>query len=286
MGIQTFYQFIRSREFNIVQHKNTGETLRGARVGVDISIYLFKWCARPIVHAGRRIDHLLGLYFMTVDLLARGAVPLYVFDSRQVADSEGAYKRARAPSSVRWAPNTVAECCQMLDAFGLPYVRDSGHESDIVLAHMSRAGVIDWVISPDSDMLARGARAVIINYRTGAAEVDTIVLQDALRELGLDYPRFVEVLCVARTDYSDGLRGTSIMSAWRAVRRRPVISFMEHPEVQRAWTEFMRSVDIGPIAPSRRPEVAALQAAVANYGAALGLQKNKIDGAQRRLLNF
>lgn len=108
------------------------------------------------------------------------------------------------------------ECQELLQLFGVPYVV-SPFEADSQCAFLSRHGLVDGVISEDSDMFVFGCSKVyrrFFNSSSIVQEYDSHVLQDAL---GLDQEKMVELALLLGSDYTDGIHNVGIVTAMEIV---------------------------------------------------------------------
>ena len=96
-------------------------------------------------------------------------------------------------------------CVQALKQAGIPYVV-APYEADAQMAYMARSGIVDLVITEDSDLLAYGCPEVVFKLqRSGDCDHVRIVdlpMNRTLSFSGMDHDNFIEVRhirCIIRT---------------------------------------------------------------------------------------
>lgn len=93
---------------------------------------------------------------------------------------------------------------QMLDI----YVIQAVWEADVVCGFLSRLGCVDYVITRDGDLLVHGANNIVY-FDTGDVLV-VIILENVLRDLGLDFKTFQKLCVLGGCDYNKGIRSCRI----------------------------------------------------------------------------
>nr|HOP09673.1 flap structure-specific endonuclease [Candidatus Methanofastidiosa archaeon] len=119
----------------------------------------------------------------------------------------------------------------LLDLMGIPYI-DAPSEGEAQASHMCSVDPkIFAVASQDYDSLLFGAPVLLRNVTiTGRRKLpgknvyrdvvpETIVLSDALSELGIDREQLVEIGILIGTDYNDGVKGIGPKSALDIVKK-------------------------------------------------------------------
>ncbi|PIL35718.1 hypothetical protein GSI_02470 [Ganoderma sinense ZZ0214-1] len=175
------------------------------RLGVDVSIWLRQCCApfqRAHAQAGQNPE-LRTFYYRLVDLFVRPVAVVFVVDG----PGRPTIKRGtRVIPKPHWL---TAGAKDLVDAFGFDWIEALG-EAEAELASMNAQGVIDGVMSDDSDALVFGARIVIRNLPKKKSRVKV----DTLSENKMPPPGDLLLVAVlAGSDYSKGLEGCGIKTA-------------------------------------------------------------------------
>lgn len=132
--------------------ENTNE-LRGFRLGVDASLWLF----HAQQSSGGASPYLRLLFYRMARLLSLPVLPIFVFDG----PSRPAWKRGK---QVKGRQHAIEQpFTQLIEAFGYQWHRAPG-EAEAELAHLNRFGLVDAVLTDDSDALLFGAQVLIRNW--------------------------------------------------------------------------------------------------------------------------
>lgn len=98
-------------------------------------------------------------------------------------------------------------------------VLQSFTEADLVLSMLAKRGLIDGIMSYDTDMLPHGVKYLIrnINVETGYCD-DVISSKILFRSLGLNYFEFIDLCIILGTDYNRRLPGCGIAKAYEFIK--------------------------------------------------------------------
>jgi XPG I-region len=108
----------------------------------------------------------------------------------------------------------------MLRLFGIPYIT-APMEAEAQCAELVTLGLVDGVITDDSDTFLFGAERVFKNMFNQSKTVECFLLTDLDRELGLDRDTLIQLAYLLGSDYTDGLAGVGPVVAMELVREFP-----------------------------------------------------------------
>lgn len=94
----------------------------------------------------------------------------------------------------------------LLGLFGIPYVT-APMEAEAQCAELTQQGLVDGIITDDSDVFLFGGTPIYRNMFNARREVESYYLRDVQRELGLDRDRLIELALLLGSDYTEGLSG-------------------------------------------------------------------------------
>lgn len=124
--------------------------------------------------------------------------------------------------------NITVKTSDIQDLFDLfqmtntPVLQAKG-EADHLLAELYRGGLIDGVISEDSDMLTHGVNLLIRGLNDADCRRQEMVkrydLQKILDTWGLTYTQFVDVCILSGCDYSSKIRGIACKTAINVIKK-------------------------------------------------------------------
>lgn len=192
---------------------------------------------------GEVTSHLSGLFYRSINLLEAGIKPVFIFDGQPPAlkretieqriaerkTAEEAWKEALAEGDVRkaWSKATrssrltksmIDDSKKLLELLGIPFVQ-APSEGEAQASYMVIRGVAHVSASQDFDSLLFGCPRLVRNLaisgkrrlpRTNkfvVIEPEEILLEGALRTLGITREQLVDVGILIGTDFNKGIRG-------------------------------------------------------------------------------
>ena len=110
----------------------------------------------------------------------------------------------------------------MLRLFGIPYVT-APMEAEAQCAELVSLGLVNGVITDDSDVFLFGAQCVFKNMFNQSKTVEAFLLSDLSRELGLDRDTLIRLAYLLGSDYVEGLPGVGPVVAMELLKEFPGI---------------------------------------------------------------
>ncbi|UPQ98789.1 XPG/Rad2 endonuclease [Chloropicon primus] len=165
------------------------------------------------------------------------------------------YKR-----TVRYADEPTAEmyaeCQELLTIFGIPYII-APMEAEAQCAYLNKEGLVDGVVTDDSDAFLFGATSVYRNIFEGKKYVEEYRMSDIAKELALSRENLIELALLLGSDYTEGVYGVGIVNAIEIVNEFPGVQglkkfkewvekfdnrlqYSKKPPSEEGTTEFMR----------------------------------------------
>ncbi|EAU85580.2 flap structure-specific endonuclease [Coprinopsis cinerea okayama7 len=114
----------------------------------------------------------------------------------------------------------ISQIMTMLRLFGIPYIT-APMEAEAQCAELTSLGLVDGVITDDSDVFLFGASRVFKNMFNQSKTVECFLLSDLERELGLDRDTLIQLAYLLGSDYTEGLAGVGPVVAMELVREFP-----------------------------------------------------------------
>ncbi|KAI9825847.1 MAG: DNA repair protein rad2 [Thelocarpon impressellum] len=106
----------------------------------------------------------------------------------------------------------VGECQALLTLFGLPYVT-APMEAEAQCAELVRLGLVDGIVTDDSDCLLFGGTRVYKNMFSQAKFVECYLASDLEREFDLDRSKLIRIAHLLGSDYTEGIPGIGPVTA-------------------------------------------------------------------------
>ncbi|KAK8214031.1 hypothetical protein IWZ01DRAFT_223685 [Phyllosticta capitalensis] len=98
----------------------------------------------------------------------------------------------------------VAECQQLLSLFGLPYIT-APMEAEAQCAELVDLGLVDGIVTDDSDIFLFGGTRVYKNMFNQAKLVECYLISDLESEFGLTRRKLISIAQLLGSDYTEGL---------------------------------------------------------------------------------
>ncbi|KAF8653599.1 hypothetical protein AX16_003843 [Volvariella volvacea WC 439] len=114
----------------------------------------------------------------------------------------------------------ILQIMTMLRLFGIPYIT-APMEAEAQCAELVSLGLVDGVITDDSDVFLFGAQRVFKNMFNQSKTVECFLLSDLTRELGLDRDTLIRLAYLLGSDYVDGLPGVGPVVAMELLKEFP-----------------------------------------------------------------
>ncbi|KAF2085092.1 PIN domain-like protein [Saccharata proteae CBS 121410] len=125
----------------------------------------------------------------------------------------------------------VTECQQLLALFGLPYIT-APMEAEAQCAELVQLGLVDGIVTDDSDIFLFGGTRVYKNMFNQAKYVECYLTQDLEAEFGLTRPKLIGLAELLGSDYAEGLPGVGPVTALEIMSE-----FSTLKEFKIWWTE-------------------------------------------------
>jgi DNA excision repair protein ERCC-5 len=106
----------------------------------------------------------------------------------------------------------VGECQALLRLFGIPYIT-APMEAEAQCAELVRLGLVDGIVTDDSDTFLFGGTRVYKNMFNSNKLVECYLASDLDKELSLDREQLISLALLLGSDYTDGLPGVGPVTA-------------------------------------------------------------------------
>jgi DNA excision repair protein ERCC-5 len=122
----------------------------------------------------------------------------------------------------------VTECQQLLKLFGLPYIT-APMEAEAQCAELVSLGLVDGIVTDDSDIFLFGGTRVYKNMFNQAKFVECYLSSDLEKEYSLDRKKIIQIAHLLGSDYTEGLPNVGPVTALE------ILSEFENLEQFRVW---------------------------------------------------
>ncbi|MCJ1406817.1 DNA repair protein rad2 [Ptychographa xylographoides] len=122
----------------------------------------------------------------------------------------------------------VTECQQLLKLFGLPYIT-APMEAEAQCAELVSLGLVDGIVTDDSDIFLFGGNRVYKNMFNQAKFVECYLSSDLEKEYSLDRKKVIQIAHLLGSDYTEGLPSVGPVTALE------ILSEFESLEAFKDW---------------------------------------------------
>ncbi|TID23110.1 PIN domain-like protein [Venturia nashicola] len=129
----------------------------------------------------------------------------------------------------------VSECQQLLALFGLPYIT-APMEAEAQCAELVHLGLVDGIVTDDSDIFLFGGTRVYKNMFNSAKFVECYLTSDLESEFGLTRQRLISIAQLLGSDYTEGLPGIGPVTA---------IEILSEFDNLTAFKDWLNAVQLG-----------------------------------------
>lgn len=106
----------------------------------------------------------------------------------------------------------ITECQALLRLFGLPYIT-APMEAEAQCAELVRLGLVDGIVTDDSDIFLFGGTRVYKNMFNSNKFVECYLASDLEKELSLSRDQLISIAHLLGSDYTEGLQGIGPVTA-------------------------------------------------------------------------
>jgi DNA excision repair protein ERCC-5 len=114
----------------------------------------------------------------------------------------------------------ITECQQLLRLFGLPYVT-APMEAEAQCAELVQLGLVDGIVTDDSDCFLFGGTRIYKNFFNQAKFVECYLASDFEKEFDLTRQKMIDVAHLLGSDYTEGLPGVGPVTALEIIGEFP-----------------------------------------------------------------
>jgi 5'-3' exonuclease len=106
---------------------------------------------------------------------------------------------------------------EMLDVLCVPNIVAPG-EAEAYASHLCLNGIVDMVLSEDTDVLVYGTPIFLTKLNASTGMVTEIAFETVLKELEMTHEEFVDMCILCGSDYNDTMKGVGPETAIRLVK--------------------------------------------------------------------
>ena len=260
MGIKGLTGLIQKYAPDSVETINL-HTLSGKTLAIDASLFIYKMAfSVKTSKEGKSYGHIIGIFQKTINYLAVGIVPIYVFDGKPPKEKNNVLKSRREKSvalkklmdesedkekkekyktqSFRMTKEDVDDVKKLLSLMGISYIQSNG-EAEGYASELCKMGYVDGVVTEDMDSLAFGTPLLVrsnIDRSIKRKDVlSTINMQKVLEGMNISFDEFLDICIMSGCDYCENIKGIGPNKSY--------LNIKEHTTIEK-FVESYKKVDI------------------------------------------
>jgi DNA excision repair protein ERCC-5 len=140
----------------------------------------------------------------------------------------------------------ISECQHLLTLFGLPYIT-APMEAEAQCAELVNLGLVDGIVTDDSDTFLFGGTRVYKNMFNAAKFVECYLAQDLTSEFSLTREKMIAIAQLLGSDYTTGIPGIGPVTALE------ILSEFQDLESFRAWWDGVQNGTIKKEEDAKKP---------------------------------
>jgi len=271
----------------IIRQKLELQSLSGKLIAIDAynTIYQFLSIIRqpdgtPLMDSrGNVTSHLSGLFYRTIEFVANGIKPFFVFDGipsllkqrtinarmkkreeakaeweRAVAEGKLEEARVHAQASTRINKEIVESSKKLLGLMGIPYMT-APSEGEAEASYLCSKGLAYAAASQDYDTLLFGAPVIVRNLTISGkrklpgkniyvnVEPEMVVLNETLSALGISRRQLIWIGIMLGTDFNEGIKGIGPKTALKIAKESKSLDEVVHRIAEKSGASFDTDVN-------------------------------------------
>lgn len=269
MGVRGLNTLIKNTTSAIV--KKSLKDFTNCRIAIDTHLYLYKF----LMNKGNHID---GLFLLIINMLNYGIIPIFVFDGastelkdetleerreekKQLSNSIEELKkqienkeltkeeieklerelRETEGKLVYINKRIISSSKRLMDLMGVQYI-EANCEAEIVCSKLSKYGLVDYVLTDDTDAIPFGSRRILRELNMPTGEVLEYNINKVMLQWRVSLNKLIELSILLGNDYNERPRGIYPELALELVKKGKTIETISWLKINEEDKERVRKV--------------------------------------------
>jgi flap endonuclease-1 len=244
MGIKSLTALLKTNVPNTIETQKIYQ-LSGKRLGVDASLFIYKSLLSHnnlYNQKGEVTNHISGIFYKTVNYLALGIEPVFIFDGKPPEEKKqvlairnklanDAKEKMKSASgteylkyekqSLRLSEKHIQDVKHLLKLMGVSYLHIDG-EAEAIGSELCRTGYLHAMVTEDMDTLAFGCpilvRKCIDKTVKMSDAISVLNLEVILQTLNINESQFLELCILCGCDYCENIPRIGYNTALQIIR--------------------------------------------------------------------
>jgi 5'-3' exonuclease len=104
----------------------------------------------------------------------------------------------------------------------IPFFEADG-EAETLCAHLAISGIIDGVLSEDTDVLAYGTKIFLTKINVSSGTCVVLLLDEILKELEISYKQFLDICVMCGNDYNKNIPRIGFVNSFNLIKEHECI---------------------------------------------------------------
>ncbi len=250
MGIKSLNALITNFTINGEKKVHLSK-MKGMTLAVDTNLYLYKYLY------GKK-NHINGIFFMINKLKKFNITPIFVFDGKPPEEKmnkilERRFAKGKLQKRLEILKTellnvsldsdkkeieekiqniekrilyvdreVIDKTIQLFNLMGIAYIQ-ADCEAEQYCSKLSRLGLVQGVISEDTDTIACGSKLVIREFSNKDDNVICYNLDEILYELDINYKSFIHLCILLGNDYNTRVKGYTVEQLYNLIKSHRTI---------------------------------------------------------------
>lgn len=228
MGVKNLMKIIKKHAPNAIKYKKIDQ-YRNMILGIDANLMIYKMIyairrnGYDIMNEDNKVTHIHTMLQKLYGFKKYNILPIFVFDGTppKIKDTtlkkrekikkeiKTKYKKATTLDEQKKyyyiksdiTMKEINDCKKLITLFGYTYI-NSIEEADSQLAYLSKANIIDAVVTDDMDILVFGGKKILKNFTVSDKKIiEEIDLKIMLDELKITQWQLIDIAILLGCDY-------------------------------------------------------------------------------------
>lgn len=146
------------------------DELENKIIGIDLSNYIYRY-------SYMENNSYLSLLNMIFRIINNNSYPYIFLDAKPPDEKKDTIQqrkdlREKNPAIVTLKENEINNFLKIIKILGIITVEMDGIEAEALISYYNKIGVVDYILSNDSDCFPCGGKNIIMNYKNNNSQVD------------------------------------------------------------------------------------------------------------------
>lgn len=134
---------------------------------------------------------------------------------------------------------------QLLEILNISFY-NSVNEAETLSSHLCKHGIVDYVLSDDTDVLVYGTPKFLTKLNISQESVIQVTFENILRDLDLTHEQFVDFCIMCETDYNKNIHRVGNIKAFKLIKKYGSIENIElnEPDLDTSVLNYVRVREI------------------------------------------